>query len=337
MIQIEEINIRHMIVHILDQQLNIPIFSQKEMESSYEAKEFFGAHIVKTLNDDALKHCHFKDLQHPFAQTLNDFIHEARSFIACTTDWSNQLFELMKTYIDIPPCDLAIISYTYKGDYYLAFLKLNYQNTYIHYTDFEDDIHINSIIAHKTTLPSPGQKVSEAIIIHQDSRQIQLLEKRMELDEQLKYYLSEDYLNCGTKLSSKEQMNIVKSATAQISKKYFEEDHDKKAEIKHELFQALEETGEINLETYANQVFKQQAEIKEEFLEKLEKKGLTSPVINLTEKTISRTFEKQKLKTDNGIEIKIPMEIYNDKNQLEFVTNPDGTISIILKNINKIL
>ena len=55
-----------------------------------------------------------------------------------------------------------------------------------------------------------------------------------------------------------------------------------------------------------------------------------------SEKT-TKKFEKQFLKTDTGIEINIPMEQYRDINQVEFITNPDGTISVLIKNINKIL
>ena len=50
----------------------------------------------------------------------------------------------------------------------------------------------------------------------------------------------------------------------------------------------------------------------------------------------TKKFEKQYLKTDTGIEINIPMEQYQDANQVEFLTNPDGTISVLIKNINKI-
>ena len=50
----------------------------------------------------------------------------------------------------------------------------------------------------------------------------------------------------------------------------------------------------------------------------------------------TKKFEKQFLKTDTGIEINIPMEQYQDINQVEFISNPDGTISVMIKNINKI-
>ena len=51
-----------------------------------------------------------------------------------------------------------------------------------------------------------------------------------------------------------------------------------------------------------------------------------------SEQTI-RKFQKQKLTTDTGIEITIPMEEYRNPDHVEFITNMDGTISVLIKNI----
>jgi len=42
------------------------------------------------------------------------------------------------------------------------------------------------------------------------------------------------------------------------------------------------------------------------------------------------------LKTDTGIEISIPLDQYRDGNAVEFINNPDGTVSILIKNVNRI-
>ena len=50
-----------------------------------------------------------------------------------------------------------------------------------------------------------------------------------------------------------------------------------------------------------------------------------------------RKYEKQCLKTDTGIELKIPMEQYQNPEQVQFITGEDGTISVLLKNIGHII
>ena len=46
--------------------------------------------------------------------------------------------------------------------------------------------------------------------------------------------------------------------------------------------------------------------------------------------------EKQFLTTDTGIEINIPMEVYRDKKKVEFITNDDGTVDIMIRNIQEL-
>ena len=50
-----------------------------------------------------------------------------------------------------------------------------------------------------------------------------------------------------------------------------------------------------------------------------------------------RKYSKQKFKLDNGIEITIPSEIYENKEMVEFINNPDGSVSVLIKNIESIL
>ena len=47
-------------------------------------------------------------------------------------------------------------------------------------------------------------------------------------------------------------------------------------------------------------------------------------------------YKQQRLVTDTGIEIKVPVSEYDNKDKIEFITNPDGTISILIKNIKTI-
>lgn len=334
---IEEINIRHMVVHILDNQLTVPVLSMDEVPSGMEVKDFFASHIVKTINDDALKTCHFSEDQNIFMQHLLDYKEGRKDFVDFSKAIASQLFSIMSVQPMIPPCDLAVIQFNLMTKPHLALLKLNYQSTYTHFTDFESDKNINTIMAYKTTLPGPRQKVSEAVVIRLEDFEVRVLEKKHELDGQLDYYISKLYLKCGTNLSSKDQMKIVKQTTDHVSKKFFDDNPEKQAEIKQNLYEALEESGKIDLEKFAQDTFPMQSEVKDIFMDKLEKKGLEVPVVQLEEKTIIRSFEKQRVKTDNGIEIKIPMDLYNDPNTMEFITGPDGKIRIILKNIGKIL
>ena len=70
--------------------------------------------------------------------------------------------------------------------------------------------------------------------------------------------------------------------------------------------------------------------------EKLEKYNMSNEVVKPKNETTIRKFQTQRLVTDTGIELVIPMEDYKNPDKVEFVTQSDGTISVLLKNIGKL-
>ena len=72
-------------------------------------------------------------------------------------------------------------------------------------------------------------------------------------------------------------------------------------------------------------------------IEKLEKYHLTETEVEPQNPATTRKYGKQNLITDTGIEIRIPMEQYQNKDKVDFITNPDGTISVLIKNVGSII
>ena len=99
------------------------------------------------------------------------------------------------------------------------------------------------------------------------------------------------------------------------------------------IHQALEEEGGFTVEEIAEQVFEDKPELKIEFQDKMEKYDMVKQEVKPQSDTTVRKFETQCLTTDSGIEIKIPMSEYNDPGKVEFITNQDGTVSVLIKNI----
>jgi len=74
-------------------------------------------------------------------------------------------------------------------------------------------------------------------------------------------------------------------------------------------------------------------EMLEELDEKLDRYNLSYETVAPKNEQTIKKFQKQKLYTDTGIEITIPMEEYRNPDHVEFITNMDGTISVLIKNI----
>ena len=192
----------------------------------------------------------------------------------------------------------------------------------------------NSIIMQKALLPNEGQKLSEAAIIDLASMDIELLERKYNINGTRSNYMSELFLKCHAPLSQKARLDIVTKAVDQVNKKYFDEGNvERQMEVKKVLYDAFEEEGSLAVEAVKEKLFSDHEDMKKDFEEKIEKYHMAEAVITPMNKQTIKKFERQFIKTDTGIEISIPMEQYDNQDVVEFITNPDGSISVLIKNI----
>ncbi len=333
----DEIIIRRGIVHILDGELGYPVFSEQLLDMNPDVNDFFRQHIYKIMSGDDMKRCYFDD-----SEEESDMYKLVKSFdeenmVEESKKMAELLYDIMNSNVSIPSADLAIISFQVNGDKYLAILKMNYKESYVHMTNSDEGANVNSIIKYQSTLPASSTKLSEAVIINMADYEIKIVEKKYEVNGEKCNYLSELYLKCRASMSSKSKMDIVTRAVEQVNKKHYSEEPVKQMEAKRIIKDEIEQSGTVNVEKISEKIYGQVPEIKEEFDAKMEKYHMEKAEVKPQSEKTTKKFEKQFLKTDTGIEINIPMEQYKDINQVEFITNPDGTISVLIKNINKIL
>ena len=330
----EDISIKKVIVHILDSYISMPVLSDKELEHGSDLSDFLKAHIYRIISGDDIKKCYFGNEDMAIYNCIKEMNED--NFIENSKTLATKLFEIMHENGDIPPADLFVVVYHYCGRDYLGLLKMNYKSSYTHTTGNEEGANNNDIIKYKAILPSEGQRLNEAIIVVLQDFSVRIMEKKYEINGKKDFYLSNKFLGCISELSQKTKMTIVTKAVEQVNKKYFEDDFDKQMQAKSIISKEIEDKGCIVVNEVAEKIFMGDPELKEEFTEKVDRYNIANDTIIPQSKTTTRKLEKQHLTTDSGIEIKIPMELYNEEDGIEFITNEDGTMSMLIKNINKI-
>ncbi len=333
--QQDEIIIRMAIVHIMDGELGYPVYSEKELELSPDLNDFFRGHIYKLLAGDDLKKCYFSEEEpSEVYEIVKSF--EEEKLVEASKKLADSLYAIMNANIAIPSGDFAVVSFQACGTKYLALLKMNYKESFVHMTQNGETGNVNQIICYQSTLPAVSSKLSEAVIINLSDYSVQIVEKKYDIGGTKVNYLSELYLKCKAGMSSKTKLAIVTKAVEQVNQKHFAEEPVRQMDAKSILKKEIEDNGSINIEKISEKIYGNAPEIKEEFDAKMEKYHMEKAEVAPQNEATTKKFEKQYLKTDTGIEINIPMEQYQDANQVEFLTNPDGTISVLIKNINKI-
>ena len=247
--------------------------------------------------------------------------------------------------LDIPAADLLFVTFQAEGTIYLALLKMNYRESYIHNISVHDTpadtdnlSTIQADIVKSTSLlPASGTRIPEAIIINLSDFHIQLLEKRYEVNGEKVFYLSERFLVCHTSLPPKKKLNILTKVINTISNKYDGADLKTKMDTKSALQKEYVDRQSFDIEEIGNRLFGKSPEKKAEFDEKMEQYDLQFDHFTVTNESTVKKLEKQVMVTDSGIEISIPMETYNKLANLEIQTDVTGKSTIIIKNIDNLI
>jgi len=319
------------IVHILDSSVGIPVLSDRQMDVGPDFSDFLKAHIEKITESDDIKHCRFSDTSDTKALLENC---TPDNFVETSKQLAEKLYDIMNENIDIPAADIAVVVFSCQGCDYLAFLKMNYKTSYTHATRELEGQNSNEIILQRALLPAQGQRLSEAFVVNLSDGSIFLTEKKYEVNGEKRFYFSEMFLECHAPLSQKSKLDIVTKAVEQVAKKYYgEEDAEKKMEIKNIICTELEEEGELKVASLREKVFPDSPEMLSALDEKLDKYNMAYETVQPKNEQTIKKFQKQHLTTDTGIEITIPMEEYRNPDHVEFITNLDGTISVLIKNI----
>ncbi len=331
----EDIRIKHVIIHILDPTIGMPVLSDTELEYGSEVAEFLKEHIARIGSGDDAKECRFYREESEVYRLLDAYADE--DFVSVSKEIAALLYGIMQGNIDIPSADLVVVRFKEGDDEYLALLKMNYKACYTHRTMAlaDGEGNSNEMIRHKSILPSESQRLTEAALIRLDDLALRVIEKKYEVNGEKTDYFSFLFLKCSAHLSHKSKLSIVSRAVDSIQKEGFDETerYEKQMRAKSIIQEEIEENGGFVVEELAEKIFGEQPELKVAFQDKMEKYNMVKEEIQPQSETTVRKFQSQHLYTDTGIEIKIPMEQYKDPRRVEFVTNPDGTISVLIKNI----
>ena len=312
-------------LNIIDTNGIMPIISQTQLDvHDSDIFDFIYKHSVKILEDTSLKNAKFTGNCFKSILDGGDFL-EQSSIIA------NRLYDIMSKQPAIPMADLLVCTMTIEDVPHLALLKLNYKIGFTHYVNG----HSVQLIKHQTILPSEGQKIDEAAFINLIDLSIKVLERKYEIDGENREYFSEIFLECDTERSKKEVMNVIGSVTKKVTKEIGAVDFKVNAKLKEAMHEMAEQNECVDIEELASTVFHGSEASKFTYITELKKAGV-EPRIQLHEDELHKLIKSHKIKTDKGIELKLPLKLWEDKSAIEFINNPDGTVSILIKNITNL-
>ena len=326
-----EIIIHQAILHVLDTTLDAPVLSGGGMELTAEKTAYLQNHIEKLLASDEIRQC--RPL--PDSAFRNELEHN-QDFIDLSCRIAGELFDYMHAHTTIPGADLAVVDFTRDGAPWLGILKLNYKNGYTHYTETVEGAPVNSIIQQRACLPTQSGKVEEGALVNLTDYSMRLLEKKYDIDGHKEFYLSSVVFQYTQAEPEKKKLQAIQEAAAQAVKDAYEDEPHADAQVAMLIAsQAADNDNQVSVEQVRQQLAEEYplaAVPFDDYVEKSEVLEEAAAPVTVTPARIRR-MESRSIRTANGIEVKIPTELLNSDSELEFLHDPDGSVSLLIKNV----
>ncbi|WKY47123.1 nucleoid-associated protein [Eubacteriaceae bacterium ES3] len=325
-----DIRINKAVMHILDTNAGIPVLSEMFLNIGEGVGDYLLKHLEKSLKDSEIKHTLFLEGS-GFQKTVEEY-KKSEALIRISSEIAQSVFDVMVEHVDIPSADLIFIDFERGFEKFLAILKFNYKQGYIHYVDTEKGFY-NDILVQPCVLPTERQRLDEFVIINLSTGHLLLKEKKYLINNQKEFYWSKQILFCEEGISEKSAYEIVEKTAKKVIESEYSGSYEKMNQMKEALVENYESSSELDVEQIADSVFMQDELVKEKFRQGVLQNGLYEDKVKVSANLEKKLYKKQKFITDTGIEISIPLEQLKRDEVIEFKNNPDGTISVMIKNI----
>ena len=320
--------INKIVMHMIDFEHNKVYYSNQLVDLNESNLEYYKIKLEKTLYSNSIKELTVGNFHEMILRSKN-MLQSEEEFIRQSKEITNRLYELGRLIEDMFNSNVAIVDCYKDGQRHIVIMKLNYK--YVPVSLIKDD---QVIITNQQVLPTKGSRVEEAIIVNTETDELYLIEKKFLIDGKLDFYLNDQWIKGEEKLTDQKKYNVLKKVVNKIDDQYKPNDIDSLSLMKQEITTHLLENEPIKPYEIVREVFSKDIQAIEESEDMLDVAG-----IGLDEeiKVVGRNIDKCKIVLDTNIEITMDIDDYVNSANIKKEKQEDGTINIILSNINDII
>ena len=320
-----DLYIKRIVIHQFTPNDTELILSDQLLTITPRIDEYFRKKLSKVFSDEAKRGMFAED--NVFLSYLSDDLMEQSVKIAQLWKEEFVISENQKTN------DLVFIQFDKDGVEHFAFLRIALKENFTHISsDSESPIKVT-----QNNLPSAAQTPDEALVINCSNHHYYLIEKRVKHNGSFANYFSENLLQVQPEQSVKKSIRMVEQTAQKIAESFQQDDFAFQSKMKAAIHKNLEEEQELSPEKLADQLFDSNLTARLTFVDEL-KESIPEPiqVADIDHSRQTKKLENQKLSLSNGIQLIVPNNVYDDAESVEFIQNPNGTYSILIKNIEDI-
>ena len=346
---IKEVNINEAIIHVLDNNADEPILNEYALDLDEEKYSFLLKHIQRCLRDEELKYGIFNQEKNMVKDLADEYLNGENNLLVVSKGLAREMFTLMRSKGSIPSCGLVVVSFTTEYGPILGIFKMDYIKNFVHTIQFVDDKLGIDIVPQFTGLPGSSQRVQKCAFIkpvrQENTFDLMVIDKKSKNRESEEYkedeeykefganYFVNNYLGCTIVDNERDVTKSFVKAAEKWTQNNFPENADKAEAVRSTIKRKLKEEDSIDVRELSEQMFSQNQDTKEKFVEYIAEQGI-SEKIKLDKEWIDKKLKRVRLKIDKDIDLYVDEETYHDNSRFEIQRNGDGTINMVIKHVS---
>ena len=326
--------VNHAILHILDFESAVNVMSQRELDLDTRAvRSFVTSHLRRARTSGDNKRGAFAE-DSAFAGELKSFFFGERDFI----DLSQQIAEFVSGELakaeKIESTDVFVADFEDDDDVrWFAVMLMNSRMAFMHEVAREGGEVRNDIARHYAILPSPSQKVASFALVRASTMDVYFQDKKRKIAGEDTFLIPDGLLQCETGVSGKEAIDAVTRVVELVAEEHGANTAVALAKAKAAVAEAVEEDEELPPWDIVDEAFEDEPVMRDAIKASLQEERLPERVPVERAQVERAAVRNHKIRTDTGIEISFPAEMVDNPDYIEFVNEPNGLISISLRNI----
>lgn len=330
-------NINHAILHILDFDSGVNVFSQRELELDTRAvRSFVTKHLARARGAADNRRGSFAE-NSAFAGELKRFFFGERDFLDLSLDVAEFLSRELSRADKLESCDILVADFDDDDDArWFAVLLLQSRMAFMHEVENGQGSTSCGIARHYAILPSPSQKVTSFALVRASNLEVLYQDKERSIAGESRMLIPQGLLQCSEGVSSKEVIDTVSRIVEEAAEEHGANASVALAAAKAAIVERVEEDEDLPPWDVVDEAFEDEPVLRDTIKQALEEERVPEHVTVERAQVRKAAVKNQKIRTDTGIEISFPAEMARNSEYIEFVNEPNGLISIELKNIGSI-
>ena len=329
--------INHAILHILDFDSAVNVMSQRELDlESRTARSFASTHLRRARTNGDDKRGTFAEDSN-LAQELKAYFFGDRDFIELSRQiaefFAGEFSKMEKS----ETTDVLVADFEDDDDArWFAVLLLPSKQAFMHEVGNEAGEVRCDIARHYAILPNPSQKISSFALVRASTMEILYQDKKRKVAGEDSFIIPDGLLQCSTGVSGKEVIDTVTRVVEQVAEDHGANTAVALAKAKAAVAEAVEDDEELPPWDVVDAAFEDEPVLRDAVKASLAEEQVPERVPVERRQVERAAVRNHKIRTDTGIEISFPAEMVSNSDYIEFVNEPNGLISIELKNIGSI-